>query len=143
MVLSGAFLPNLTMNFTVLSLWVVCIKFIAFSLSFYFVAFLSAGSAAPWTIKLQPSLFFFFSNLRQVVWIAELSESSNLWTQIELSGYSGSMSVWESHFKSNSWKIWIHSLCCCWIASWIISDFCHLRKLLKKRISETDVFQSF
>ena len=30
------------------------------------------------------------------MWIAEFSESSNLWTQIALSGYPGSMPVWAS-----------------------------------------------
>ena len=36
------------------------------------------------------------SQLRYVMWIAEFSESSNLWTQIALSGTPGSMSAWVS-----------------------------------------------
>lgn len=34
------------------------------------------------------------SKMRYVVWIAEFSESSNLWTQIALSGIPGSTSAW-------------------------------------------------
>ena len=36
------------------------------------------------------------SQLRYVMWIAEISESSNFWTQIALLGYPGSMSAWVS-----------------------------------------------
>ena len=36
------------------------------------------------------------SKLRYVVWIAEFSESSKLWTQMSLSGIPGSMPVWGS-----------------------------------------------
>jgi len=36
------------------------------------------------------------SKLRYVMWIAELSESSNLWTQLALLGIPGSMPVWVS-----------------------------------------------
>ena len=36
------------------------------------------------------------SQLRYVMWIAEISESSNFWTQIALLGPPGSMSVWVS-----------------------------------------------
>ena len=47
------------------------------------------------------------SQLRYVMWIAEFSESSNLWTQIALSGTPGSMSAWVS-FKPILDHVFIH-----------------------------------
>ena len=44
------------------------------------------------------------------MWIAEFSESSNLWTQIALSGYPGSTPVWAS-FKNLHTPVWVGSSC--------------------------------
>ena len=45
------------------------------------------------------------SEMRYVMWIAEFSESSNLWTQIALSGIPESMLVWVSVNTSNLYFI--------------------------------------
>lgn len=42
------------------------------------------------------------SELRYVMWIAEFSESSNLWTHIALSGIPESMLVWEPFWPQNA-----------------------------------------
>ena len=44
------------------------------------------------------------------MWIAEFSESSNLWTQIALSGYPGSMPVWAS-FNNLHTSVWVGRSC--------------------------------
>ena len=42
------------------------------------------------------------------MWIAELRESSNLWTHIALSGIPGSMPVWGSvKIKNLSWNLFL------------------------------------
>ena len=47
------------------------------------------------------------SQLRYVVWIAEFSESLNLWTQMALLGSPRSMSVWVSDFIERAWLDWL------------------------------------
>jgi hypothetical protein len=47
------------------------------------------------------------SEMRYVMWIAEFSESSNLWTHIALSGIPESMLVWVSvkHPQFSFWEL--------------------------------------
>ena len=66
------------------------------------------------------------SQLRYVMWIAEFSESSNLWTQIALSGTPGSMSAWVS-FKPILDHVFIHG----WVGGEALCPFLKDGALLK------------
>jgi len=47
------------------------------------------------------------SELRYVMWIAEFSESSNLWTHLALFGIPKSMPVWVSWISQIQWFLLI------------------------------------
>ena len=82
------------------------------------------------------------SEMRYVVRIAKLSESSKFWTQIALLGIPWSMLLWESilyqleHVKvylygqvrSNLWRFWLITAFCVWITGSTI--LCYLRLVL-------------
>ena len=82
------------------------------------------------------------SEMRYVVRIAKLSESSKFWTQIALLGIPWSMLLWESilyqleHVKvcfygqvrSNLWRFWLLTAFCVWITGSTI--LCYLRLVL-------------
>jgi hypothetical protein len=57
------------------------------------------------------------SEMRYVVRIAKLSESSNLWTQIALLGIPRSMLLWES-ILNLKYVLWMHLKCCCYSNLW-------------------------
>ena len=58
------------------------------------------------------------------MWIAEISESSNFWTQIALLGYPGSMSAWVSRKpKIDKWFSLLKSQCQKWALNLDIITF--------------------